>query len=239
MAQSTCGGTRSSSCDRTFRAELAKTRWRRLILGVTGGVMALYLLILSPKVAQVGNYFLSGLVPTDSGHSTDAIVVLGRGPQLQASRVKVAAQLWQQQRASLVFASGRGDAPKIIHMLEDLGLPPEALDGEPCSATTEENARFTAAILQPRGIHRIVLVTDPPHMLRSLLTFQSFGFDVTPHMSPLPNTFKKPGDGLLVFREWFGLIAYGLMGRYFTRQVAPEMPTSVHAAPLPLRHWVG
>lgn len=201
---------------------LPRHRWRRLTLACSGGLLLLYLSILSPAVAQLGNRFLSAWVPPDSGQAVDAIVVLGRGAQLRPQRVAVVARLWQQQRAPLVFASGRHDALEIVQMLADRGLPAPSLEGEPCSATTEENAQFTAAILQPQGIHRILLVTDPPHMLRSQLTFQSVGFEVIPHMSPLPHRLKKPGEGLIVFREGVGLVAYGLMGRYFSRQVNPD-----------------
>ncbi|MBD0334416.1 MAG: YdcF family protein [Cyanobacteria bacterium Co-bin13] len=203
---------------------LRAERWKRPITRIGVTLTLIYLVMFSPTIAKIGNRFLMVGVPQDPGQPADAIVVLGRGAPLRSSRVDVAAALWRQQRAPLIFSSGRGDALEIAQRLQSKGVPAQALDGEPCSSTTEENAEFTAALLQPQGVRRIVLVTDPPHMLRSQLTFQSFGFDVTPHISPLPGNIKNRGNQVLVLREWAGLIAYGLMGRYFARSASPEVP---------------
>ncbi|MBD2109619.1 ElyC/SanA/YdcF family protein [Nodosilinea sp. FACHB-13] len=193
-------------------------RWKRRISLAGVLLVLLYSLGLSPLRIQMGGKGLALLIPRDGGQPADAIVVLGRGGDFRPSRVQVAAELWQQQRAPLVFASGRSDAKEIGQMLKATGLPAEAIDGEPCSATTNENALFTAALLQPRGIRRLILVTDPPHMARSLLTFRSLGFEVTPHPSPIPRSLDNRKRQFLVLREWAGLIGYGMMGRYFARE---------------------
>lgn len=203
---------------------LLASRWKRKVVWAGGLITAAYLSLFSPAVAQLGNGFLAALVPADLGQPADAIVVLGRGPGLRPSRVALAAELWRQQRAPQIFASGRGDAIEIAQLLTAQGIPASAVDGEPCSATTEENAQFTAAILQPQGVQRILLISDPPHLLRSLLTFQSLGFEVMAQASPLPGNLSRPQDRFLVVREWVGLVAYGMMGRYFARQAAPVLP---------------
>jgi uncharacterized SAM-binding protein YcdF (DUF218 family) len=167
---------------------------------------------------KIGNRILVAFLPSDAGTTADAIVVLGRGGELRPERVDVSAQLWDARRAPLIFASGSGDAQEIADMLAQKGIPAGAIDGEPCSRTTEENARFTAALLQPKNVHRILLVTDPPHMLRSLLTFRSLGFDVTPHTNPLPNRLDTRKKAYLVFREYLGIVGYGLRGRFLPRE---------------------
>jgi uncharacterized SAM-binding protein YcdF (DUF218 family) len=167
---------------------------------------------------KIGNRVLVSFLPSDSGATAEAIVVLGRGTAMRRERVDVSTQLWEAQRAPLIFASGWGDAQQIASMLEQKGIPGDAIDGEPCSRTTEENARFTAAILQPKNIHRILLVTDPPHMLRSLLTFRSLGFEVMPHSNPLPNHLNTKTKAFLVFREYLGIVGYGLRGRFLPRE---------------------
>nr|WP_278003661.1 YdcF family protein [Nodosilinea sp. TSF1-S3] len=192
-------------------------RWKRRISLAGVLLVLLYSLGLSPLGTQLGGKGLALLIPQDSGQPADAIVVLGRGRDFRPSRVQVAAELWRQQRAPLIFASGRGDATEIGQMLEAVGVPTAAIDGEPCSGTTNENALFTAALLQPQGIRRLILVTDPPHMARSLLTFRSLGFEVNPHPSPVPNGLGDRSQRFLVLREWAGLIGYGMMGRYFAR----------------------
>ncbi|WP_228040081.1 YdcF family protein [Nodosilinea sp. LEGE 07088] len=185
---------------------------------------------MSPLGGKIGAAGLALLVPADNGQPADAIVVLGRGERFRASRVQTVTDLWREQRAPLIFASGRGDAIEIGQMLEANGLPPESIEGEPCSTTTNENALFTAALLKPRGAKRLVLVTDFPHMARSLLTFRSLGFEVIPHTSPIPADYGPKGERLLVMREWIGLISYGLMGRYFARtaEIHPVDVTSVY-----------
>ncbi|MGG6240551.1 YdcF family protein [Nodosilinea sp. AN01ver1] len=193
-------------------------RWKRRISLVGVMLLLLYSLGLSPLGVSLGGEGLARLIPRDSGQPADAIVVLGRGRDFRASRVQVAADLWRQQRSPLIFVSGRGDAIEIARMLESTGVPASAIDGEPCSATTNENALFTAALLQPQGIRRLILVTDPPHMARSLLTFRSLGFEVTPHPSPVPKSLDTRKRQFLVLREWAGLIGYGMMGRYFARE---------------------
>jgi uncharacterized SAM-binding protein YcdF (DUF218 family) len=100
-----------------------------------------------------------------------------------------------------------------MQMLRENGIPQQALDSENCSQTTEENARFTAALLKPRGVRRILLVTDPAHMLRALLTFQRMGFSVIPYPSPLPPEYSAPAEAVLVFREYVSLASYRASGR--------------------------
>jgi uncharacterized SAM-binding protein YcdF (DUF218 family) len=202
-------------------------RSRRYIRRACIAVLVGYLIVSMPITASIGSGGLRALVPPDTGEAADAIVILGRGPELRLSRVEVATQLWQQGRAPEVFASGRGDAEEIAQMLHQEGVPEMAINGESCSATTNENAEYTATILQPRGMKRIILVTDPPHMMRSLLTFKSLGFDVIPHVSPIPPEVDSEQRTFLVFREWFGLVSYGVMGRYFSRQV-PESALSLY-----------
>jgi uncharacterized SAM-binding protein YcdF (DUF218 family) len=210
---------------------LRSWRWR-MQARLTGILLVLlYMLAMSPLGGKVGATGLALLIPDDKGQSADAIVVLGRGERFRSSRVQTVTDLWKERRASLVFASGRGDAIEIGQMLEANGLPSASIEGEPCSTTTNENALFTAAFLKPRGTKRLVLVTDFPHMARSLLTFRSLGFEVIPYVSPMPADYSQRGQRLLVVREWIGLISYGLMGRYFARTVevqSLDVTSTVH-----------
>lgn len=225
---------------------LLRLRWKRQISGLGCVCLLLYSLVCSPLGVQWGSRALVGLLPSDGGQVSDAIVVLGRGPELRSERIQEATALWQQQRAPLVFVSGWGDAEPMQQLLVAQGVRPEAVAGEPCSRTTEENAQFTAALLQPQGIRRILLVTDPPHMLRSWLTFRSFGFLVTPHPNPLPQKLQLRKQAFLLVREYLGLASYGLLGRFAPRtapaasQLIPGLegkltaiaptPASAHAA---------
>ncbi|WP_052128761.1 YdcF family protein [Neosynechococcus sphagnicola] len=185
-----------------------------------------YLLAIATPTATLANWLLAQFVPFDTGAPADAIVVLGRGEVLRPSRIQTSVQLWQAHRAPEIFVSGAGDAPKMITDLQTAGVPVQQLSGEYCSRTTEENARYTAALLQPQEIYHIVLITDAPHMLRSYLTFVSFGFQVIPHPSPFPT--HRSLSSLLVLREYVGLVSYGLLGRFQARETPLGLPGINH-----------
>jgi uncharacterized SAM-binding protein YcdF (DUF218 family) len=176
-----------------------------------------YLLVNTSVFINLGNRSLVQFLPDDTGEPVDAIVVLGRGGELRPQRVEAALNLWRRDRAPLIFASGRGDGKEIVEALEQQGIPQSAVNGESCSRTTEENAQYTASLLKPQGVQKILLITDPPHMLRSLLTFRSFGFRVIPHPSAIPPSVDDGRLRFLLVREWIGLFGYGLRGRYFPR----------------------
>ena len=199
---------------------ISPRRWRRrvikpvMILALTG------LLVISPWMAQVATWGLTIPLPADRGEQTDAIVVLGRGEELQGHRVAQIHKLWQADRAPRVFASGMMDAQPIIERLQQKGLPGSILSGESCSQSTEENALYTSSILYPQAVKKIILLTDPPHMLRSFLLFRSSGFTVIPHFSPLPDKWSSLQQISLIFREYMGLVQYALTGRFKQRSIA-------------------
>ncbi len=201
---------------------VSKLKRQRFISGLSAIVLFLYIVAGTPPMLAVADWGLVNFLPPDSGVPTDAIVVLGRGLQLTPSRVEVAAKLWQDKRAPLIFASGEGDAPQIVQLLLSKGIPVQTISSEACSQTTQENALFTAVVLQPLGVKSILLVTDPPHMLRSLLTYRSLGFTVIPHSSPLPALQAKK-EALLVWREYLGMVSYGLKGRFLPQQPKSEL----------------
>lgn len=204
--------------------------YKRRIRATGATLLGFYLLSASPVAIALGQKVLTQFVPVDRGEPADAIVILGRGSSMRRDRSDIAADLWRQGRAPFIFVSGIYDAPAMVDYLKSEGLPADAVGGEPCSRTTEENAQYTASILEPMGIRRIILITDPPHMLRSRLTFQSLGFEVIPHYSPLPRTLGARTASLLVFREYAGLAAYGVLGRFNPREILP--PTEINAASL-------
>jgi uncharacterized SAM-binding protein YcdF (DUF218 family) len=180
-----------------------------------------FFLITSPVFVNLLTWGLTAPLPPDLGDRVDAIVVLGRGPDLRAARTGVAWQLWQSKRADKIFASGMMDAIPMVEYWQDKGVPATSLAGEECSQTTEENAIFTSAILHSQRVKSILLVTDPPHMWRSLLVFRSFGFNVVPHATRLDfQRFTTKDRLVLVVREYLGAIDYALNDKF--RQRSPQ-----------------
>ncbi|NJN29708.1 MAG: YdcF family protein [Synechococcales cyanobacterium RM1_1_8] len=192
---------------------LGAARWPRAgRWGLRLGLGWLGVMVLLPLL---GGWFLPALTPEDRGSQADAIVVLGRGQLLIGDRAAAAAQLFQAQRAPMIFATGETDAPLVVADLVRQGIDPGRLDGEACSQTTLENAQFTAQLLEPKGIRRIILVTDPPHLLRSGLTFRRAGFEVQYHAVPFPRSFGRYRTQIYRAREVISFMIYGLLGHYF------------------------
>jgi uncharacterized SAM-binding protein YcdF (DUF218 family) len=196
-------------------------------------VLVIYLLVVSPVAAKAlswsfDNRFLNQWYSArGSETAAQAIVVLGRGPSVSRYSTRVAADLSKVQLDIPIFASGVTDSPRIVSELKWLGVAPERLQGENCSRTTEENAAFTARLLQRQGIQTILLVTDAAHMPRAMLTFRSYGFKVIPRHSRLPEDYRASDRSLLAFREYMGLVSYGLMGRFQSRSAQDGIPASV------------
>ncbi len=131
-------------------------------------------------------------------HRADAIIVLGGGrepadaawgseqPSLFASqRLRYAARLHRASGLPILVSGGLhfGQPPSEARIMADsltldYGVQTRWLEEN--SRTTEENARYSAALLHPLGMHKIVLVTDAWHMRRSLWSFEQAGFSVTP-----------------------------------------------------------
>lgn len=197
---------------------LISPRWwqRRIILPIAI-IGLIYLFITSSIMLALASQGLTFSLPQDSGEKVDAIVILGRGEPLRARRVELGAELWEQKRAPIVFVSGMLDVEEIITQLEHKGVSKLQISGERCSQTTEENAQFTTALLYPKGIQRILLLTDLPHMLRSQILFKSYGFNVIPHVIPLPLHWSTTKQLKVVLREYAALVHYQWNGYLRTR----------------------
>jgi uncharacterized SAM-binding protein YcdF (DUF218 family) len=119
----------------------------------------------------------------------DAIVVLGAplGPggrltQILEERVAAAVQLYRAGGARYVVASGgvthgapRAEADALAEALRGAGIPEVVVESR--SRSTVENARYTAELLAPLGVHTIWLVTQPFHGKRAELLFRRIGFE--------------------------------------------------------------
>lgn len=190
-------------------------RWRKRLVQPLAIVVIGYLLITSSLFVRLASWGLSYQLPADPGDRVDAIVILGRGPSLRFERADLAKELWEADRAPRIFISGMMDAQSTIEYLHELEVPATVLAGEECSQSTEENAQFTAALLRTEGIEKILLVTDLPHMQRSLLLFRGYGFDVIPQPVWVNFQYQENFQVLnLIVREYGALAYYTLTGRF-------------------------
>ena len=117
----------------------------------------------------------------------DAIVILGAAvwpdgpsPALRR-RVLHGTSLWHAGVAPVVVVCGGlgrhppTEAAAMARLLQDDGVPPEAIRQEDRSTTTLENLRFALPILRAEGLRRVVIVTDATHGPRAALVARHFG----------------------------------------------------------------
>jgi uncharacterized SAM-binding protein YcdF (DUF218 family) len=86
------------------------------------------------------------------------------------------------------------------------GVPDQVLVVETEAQNTYENARNLAALLRPAGHHRVVLVTQPFHLLRARMHFTRFGFDAAGFVIRDSVQFRSPRALRWVLREYPSLL---------------------------------
>jgi len=128
---------------------------------------------------------------SDQARAVDAIVVLGvaqydgrPSPQLQA-RLDHALALLLEGASPLVITTG-GNQPgdrfteaetSANYLIKGLGIDYQAVEilQENSGSTTRESLIGVRDIMQSRGLHSVLIVTDPYHSLRSRLIAQDLG----------------------------------------------------------------
>jgi uncharacterized SAM-binding protein YcdF (DUF218 family) len=135
------------------------------------------------------------LVVQDRLQPAGAIVVIGGDHKPE--RMQQAARLYQQHYAPLIVVSAgtivqEGDqllpeAQVMYRQARDLGLPDGALILEQASKSTYENAVYTKALCQAKGIHSILLVTSAYQSRRARRLFQDvYGSEISVSVQPAP-----------------------------------------------------
>ncbi|MDH1631275.1 YdcF family protein [Pseudomonas mosselii] len=171
----------------------------------------------------------------------DAIVILGAGrdrgdpawesadqPSYAAfERIRYAAQLAKASGLPVLTSGGLhyGTPPSEAQLMADrlqADFGVKVKWKEEASRTTWENAEFSAKVLQPLGIRRVVVVTQAWHMQRSRWSFERAGFEVVPApVGFLGRDHARPFAGLLpesramwqggqLLNEAVGLLGYRL-----------------------------
>lgn len=133
-----------------------------------------------------------------------------------ADRVLYAAQLYREGKAPNILLSGgsidwqetgeTSPADDMARLLQQLGVPEEALWLEEQSLNTYENAVYSHEILAERGINQILLVTSALHMPRAVALFEKQGFDVIP----------APADFTVTEEGWQSLFSGAIETRIIT-----------------------
>jgi uncharacterized SAM-binding protein YcdF (DUF218 family) len=173
--------------------------WRRPRLGFAlcaiaiGTLWLLSIPIISDALARAAE----GYPALDPAHLTStqaqaqAIVILGGGVRRNAPEAggdapsaHVDLRLIEGAKIArathlpiLVSGSARETRAMRRFLEEDLQIPVRWVEG--ASTDTHENAVFSARLLRPQGISRVILVTSSAHLVRASAEFTTAGFEVT------------------------------------------------------------
>ena len=189
---------------------------------------------------------------TDQAQPAQAIVVLGTaqyngwpGPVFQA-RLDRALALWHDGYAPLLVVTGGkmpGDgyteAEAARNYLLAAGVPEESIVAENAASDTWESMQGVAAVLEPLGVHEVILVSDGFHLFRSRLMARDVGLQTWG--SPAETSPIRTGGGgelAYVLREaagvaahlWETRVGYRLLAiGYWPLAVNRAIPLSGHA----------
>src|SRR5436190_4226177 len=151
-----------------------------------------------------------------------------------AERMTSAVELARKYpNAKIVFSGGSGqmfyegttEAELAKRLFEDLGVLAGRLITEDRSRDTDENAKLSKAVADPRPGERWLLVTSAHHMPRAIGAFRRAGFAVeaypvdwrTRGTEDLARPFRIASDGLkrtdTAAHEWVGLFVYWITDR--------------------------
>ena len=168
-----------------------------------------------------------------------AIVVLGGGTYFSApeygadtlnaeslQRVRYAAKLQRETGLPILVTGGRPQGNTLAEaeqmqqvLVQEFKVPVKWI--ETASATTAENARFSAKILAQANIKQIYLVTHAWHMARALPEFQAAGLTVVAAPTAFTTRYKIDlltfipnaqalRESRIYFHEQLGLLWYRL-----------------------------
>lgn len=153
--------------------------------------------------------------------TADAIVVLGSAvwPNEQPSpslsrRIGKGIELWQAGLAPVLVPTGGigrnppAEADVMARVARAGGVPDTALILEREAVSTAESAARVRALAEAHGWQRIILVSEPYHLRRSSLLFQSHGLAVQTACAPWGTQFWT--NAYQTMREAGGLMLQSL-----------------------------
>ncbi|MBI5031303.1 MAG: YdcF family protein [Chloroflexi bacterium] len=158
----------------------------------------------------------------DEAQQADAIIVLGAqvsrsgrpGTSLSA-RIDHAIKLYKQGYAPyLIFSGGLGtfpptEAESMRRVAADAGVPASAMILEDESHSTEQNLAYSKKLMDARGLHSAIIVSDPFHLYRAEIIARDLG--IQPYGSGAinsPNSVRPLDRVYYTAREAIALVWY-------------------------------
>jgi uncharacterized SAM-binding protein YcdF (DUF218 family) len=148
---------------------------------------------------------------------TEAVILAKRFPE---------ARVVYTSGTNSLLGGNSNEAARARDLMVAMGVARDRVTIEDKARNTDENARFTAAIVHPEASQRWLIVTSAFHMPRAMGVFEKAGF----HPIAYPVSFYTAGPRagalrptfdpmrtlrmfVLAVHEWIGLAAYRASGR--------------------------
>ncbi len=173
---------------RMKRRNAARRRW---------GLVVKLLLLVMVWLLGVAAYIV-WVGERDQAARADAVVVLGaaaydaKPSPVFEERIRHGIALYQAGLAPrLIFTGGYGggsarfsESQVARRYAMRQGVPEDAILIETVSRTTRENLMEVRRLLSERGLHRVIVVSDPLHMARALRLCRELGIDALGSPTP-------------------------------------------------------
>ncbi len=176
---------------------------RKKVAAMLMAFTIIFYLFCTPWMAEKAMGWLEGAYQPPKKATGDVVIMLGGGayadtPDVSgqgtlcaapSARLLTAVRLQRQLDVPILLSGGQvyedtGAEAKIAkRILMDLGVPEEKILVEDQSLNTTQNARYSAQLMQEKGLKNPVLVTSAFHMKRAMLNFQKQGYEPVPFPS--------------------------------------------------------
>jgi uncharacterized SAM-binding protein YcdF (DUF218 family) len=173
-----------------MRRRLKKIRWQKFVLFIVC-VLMVWIAIFGIDIYRFS--FTSDHEPADAAIVLGAAVWNGQPSPVFEERIRHAIELYQNRQVGfLIFTGGVGENDQIAESLVaaryaiENGVAVQDTYCETTSRITLENLQGAQEILDQQGMRRVLIVSDPLHMRRSVVMARDLDMDAYP--SPTPTT---------------------------------------------------
>ena len=192
---------------------------RRLLIGL-GVVVAIPVLV----ALGFGLSVLRYAAMSDDGPA-DAAIVLGAavrttGPSpVYVERINHAVELYRAGAVKyIIMTGGKGLGERVTEadagrdQAIAAGVPPDAILTETLSRDTKENLENVRPIVAAHNIDRVLIVSDPLHMMRAMQIASDAGLDAAPSPTPTTRYRTLVSQIPMLIKETYFNLHYRILG---------------------------
>lgn len=176
----------------------------------------IWLTVIGAQVVAAGNQTASG--PADVAIVLGAAVYRDRPSPVYRERINHAIELYHQgQVKAIIFTGGLGSGDEISEgeagreYALAAGIPDSAIFVENTSENTFENLANSMPILEEQGFETVLLVSDPLHMYRAVLTAEDLGLEAESSPTTTSRYRSLRTQTQFLFREIYFLAMYRIL----------------------------